>query len=109
MPGPDDTLLGAICPTSLPHKRNYVAKCRKRAAAFIRAQATAPIRAPPHPLAPPSVYVKVSSKSATRESFMALPAIFDRLRLPALGSPLFIVSGPSLVLAPSKAGTVNQN
>ena len=25
---------------------------------------------------------------------MALPPIFDRLRLPVIGSPLFIVSGP---------------
>ena len=37
---------------------------------------------------------------------MALPPIFDRLRLPVIGSPLFIVSGPELVIAQSKAGVV---
>jgi nitronate monooxygenase len=37
---------------------------------------------------------------------MALPPIFDRLRLPAIGSPLFIVSGPELVIAQCKAGVV---
>lgn len=37
---------------------------------------------------------------------MALPAIFDRLRLPVIGSPMFIVSGPELVLAQCKAGIV---
>lgn len=37
---------------------------------------------------------------------MALPAIFDRLRLPVIGSPLFIVSGPELVIAQCKAGIV---
>jgi nitronate monooxygenase len=37
---------------------------------------------------------------------MALPAIFDRLRLPVIGSPLFIVSGPDLVIAQCKAGIV---
>ncbi len=37
---------------------------------------------------------------------MALPAIFDTLRLPVIGSPLFIVSGPELVIAQCKAGIV---
>ncbi len=38
---------------------------------------------------------------------MALPAILrDRLRLPVIGSPLFIVSGPDLVIAQCKAGVV---
>ncbi|MBL9069852.1 MAG: nitronate monooxygenase [Sphingopyxis sp.] len=37
---------------------------------------------------------------------MALPPIFDRLRLPVIGSPLFIVSGPDLVIAQCKAGVV---
>ncbi|QCB54254.1 nitronate monooxygenase [Sphingopyxis sp. PAMC25046] len=37
---------------------------------------------------------------------MALPPIFDRLRLPVIGSPLFIVSGPDLVIAQCKAGIV---
>lgn len=35
-----------------------------------------------------------------------LPAPFDRLRLPVIGSPLFIVSGPELVIAQCKAGIV---
>ena len=37
---------------------------------------------------------------------MVLPAIFDNLRLPVIGSPLFIVSGPELVIAQCKAGVV---
>jgi len=37
---------------------------------------------------------------------MPLPAPFDRLRLPVIGSPLFIVSGPELVIAQCKAGIV---
>uniref|UniRef100_UPI0040547B35 NAD(P)H-dependent flavin oxidoreductase n=1 Tax=Sphingorhabdus sp. TaxID=1902408 RepID=UPI0040547B35 len=37
---------------------------------------------------------------------MALPAIFDNLRLPVIGSPLFIVSGPELVIAQCKAGVI---
>jgi nitronate monooxygenase len=37
---------------------------------------------------------------------MALPAIFDKLRLPVIGSPLFIVSGPELVIAQCKSGVV---
>jgi nitronate monooxygenase len=37
---------------------------------------------------------------------MALPPIFDKLRLPVIGSPLFIVSGPELVIAQCKAGVV---
>ncbi|MDB5696203.1 MAG: nitronate monooxygenase, partial [Sphingomonas bacterium] len=37
---------------------------------------------------------------------MSLPAIFDRLRLPVIGSPLFIISGPELVIAQCKAGIV---
>ncbi|HWK36027.1 nitronate monooxygenase family protein [Sphingomonas sp.] len=37
---------------------------------------------------------------------MSLPSIFDRLRLPVIGSPLFIVSGPELVIAQCKAGIV---
>ncbi len=37
---------------------------------------------------------------------MPLPAIFDRMRLPVIGSPLFIVSGPELVIAQCKAGIV---
>src|SRR5690348_13958860 len=37
---------------------------------------------------------------------MSLPPLFDRLRLPAIGSPLFIVSNPELVIAQCKAGIV---
>ena len=37
---------------------------------------------------------------------MPLPAPFDHLRLPLIGSPLFIVSGPELVIAQCKAGIV---
>lgn len=37
---------------------------------------------------------------------MALPPIFDNLRLPVIGSPLFIVSGPELVIAQCKTGVV---
>ena len=37
---------------------------------------------------------------------MTLPSIFDRLRLPVVASPMFIVSGPELVIAQCKAGIV---
>ena len=37
---------------------------------------------------------------------MTLPALFNRLRLPVIGSPLFIVSNPELVIAQCKAGIV---
>lgn len=37
---------------------------------------------------------------------MTLPAPFDRLRLPIIGAPLFIVSGPELVIAQCKAGII---
>lgn len=37
---------------------------------------------------------------------MPIAAPFDRLRLPIIGSPLFIVSGPELVIAQCKAGVV---
>ena len=37
---------------------------------------------------------------------MALPPLFDRLRLPIVASPMFIVSGPELVIAQCKAGIV---
>ncbi len=37
---------------------------------------------------------------------MSLPAVFDRLRLPVIGAPLFIVSHPPLVIAQCKAGIV---
>ena len=37
---------------------------------------------------------------------MSLPAPFDKLRIPVIGSPLFIVSGPELVIAQCKAGII---
>ena len=37
---------------------------------------------------------------------MSLPPLFDRLRLPVIGSPLFIISSPELVIAQCKAGIV---
>lgn len=37
---------------------------------------------------------------------MSLPTPFDKLRLPVIGSPLFIVSGPELVIAQCKAGII---
>ncbi|WP_171053997.1 NAD(P)H-dependent flavin oxidoreductase [Arenibacterium halophilum] len=35
-----------------------------------------------------------------------MPAMFDNLRLPMIGSPLFIISNPDLVIAQCKAGIV---
>jgi nitronate monooxygenase len=37
---------------------------------------------------------------------MPLPAPFDRLRLPVIAAPMFLVSGPDLVIAQCKAGIV---
>ena len=37
---------------------------------------------------------------------MANPALLSRLRLPVIASPMFIVSGPELVIAQCKAGIV---
>jgi nitronate monooxygenase len=37
---------------------------------------------------------------------MAIPRIFDRLALPVIASPLFIISNPGLVIAQCKAGVV---
>ena len=37
---------------------------------------------------------------------MTMPAMFDNLRLPMIGSPLFIISNPDLVIAQCKAGIV---
>jgi nitronate monooxygenase len=37
---------------------------------------------------------------------MTLPTVLQRLRLPAIGAPLFIVSNPDLVIAQCKAGIV---
>ena len=37
---------------------------------------------------------------------MSLPAVFDKLRLPVVGAPLFIISHPKLVIAQCQAGIV---
>lgn len=37
---------------------------------------------------------------------MALPPVLQNLRLPVIGSPLFIISGPELVIAQCKAGVI---
>jgi nitronate monooxygenase len=37
---------------------------------------------------------------------MSLPAVFNKLRLPVIGSPLFIISNPKLVIAQCNAGIV---
>ena len=37
---------------------------------------------------------------------MALPSLFDKLRLPAVGAPQFIIANPELVIAQCKAGIV---
>ena len=37
---------------------------------------------------------------------MSMPSFCNRLRLPLIGSPLFIVSGPELVIAQCKAGII---
>ena len=37
---------------------------------------------------------------------MSVPSILSRLRLPVIGAPLFIVSGPALVIAQCKSGVV---
>ncbi len=37
---------------------------------------------------------------------MAVPALFDRLRLPVIGSPLFLISNPDMAIAQCRAGIV---
>ncbi len=37
---------------------------------------------------------------------MPVPALFDRLRLPVIGSPLFLISNPDMVIAQCRAGIV---
>ncbi|MES1258084.1 MAG: nitronate monooxygenase, partial [Acidobacteriota bacterium] len=37
---------------------------------------------------------------------MAIPALFDRLRLPVIGAPLFVISNPDLVIAQCTSGIV---
>src|SRR6202789_1894694 len=48
-----------------------------------------------------------SLESLAGDRHVTLPAVLrDRLRLPVIGSPLFIVSGPELVIAQCQAGIV---
>src|SRR6478735_2698271 len=47
-----------------------------------------------------------SPPGCAMNSAMALPPLFDRLRLPVIGSPLFIISVPELVIAQCQAGIV---
>src|SRR3569623_2984185 len=44
--------------------------------------------------------------SLSREVYMTLPTVLQSLRLPVIGAPLFIASGPELVKAQCKAGIV---
>jgi nitronate monooxygenase len=44
--------------------------------------------------------------SLTSPTPRALPPVLDRLRLPVIGSPLFIISNPKLVIAQCQAGIV---
>ncbi|MEM6653507.1 MAG: nitronate monooxygenase, partial [Pseudomonadota bacterium] len=37
---------------------------------------------------------------------MALPPVLQNLRIPVIGSPLFIISNPDLVIAQCKAGVI---
>jgi nitronate monooxygenase len=55
-----------------------------------------------------TAYAYYAQMQATKETPpMTLPAVLkDRLRLPVIGSPLFIISGPELVIAQCKAGVV---
>src|SRR3569832_1533909 len=64
----------------------------------------------PDPRIPYRHFEKCSGAAGLRfrlryETGMRTP-IFDRLRLPVNGSPLFIISGPDLVIAQCKAGIV---
>ena len=54
-------------------------------------------------------YVKAQTPlrdTALRRKIMALPPILQNLRIPVIGSPLFIISNPDLVIAQCKAGVV---
>src|SRR5512143_3741635 len=59
-------------------------------------------------LAPPLRFcIRRKQLPTTWISPMALPPVLrDRLRLPVIGSPLFIISTPDLVIAQCKAGVV---
>ncbi|MFT5500043.1 MAG: nitronate monooxygenase [Woeseiaceae bacterium] len=55
----------------------------------------------------PARFGPTPQDSAFEEITVSLPAILDgHLRLPIIGAPMFIVSGPELVLAQCKAGIV---
>src|SRR5208337_1319828 len=56
------------------------------------------------PVSPHLVYVRTIGRIGDT---MALPNVLkDKLRLPAVGAPLFIISHPALVIAQCKAGIV---
>src|ERR1700736_6384012 len=60
-----------------------------------------------HKRAYASIRILTSRRIAKKEEPMPLPAsLKGRLELPVLGAPLFIVSGPELVIAQCKAGIV---
>lgn len=54
-----------------------------------------------------SDYAKFPDPEHTPESLMSLPEVLQgSLRIPVVGAPMFIVSGPELVIAQCKAGIV---
>ena len=67
------------------------------------------VDAPRHRLTLTAAFLRFIALTDTINNWrdcMTLPAIFEKLRLPVIGSPLFIVSGPELVIAQCKAGVV---
>ena len=81
--------------------------CVYSAAQHERTRSDKPVGASRLARAVTSIYRGLQSQNvALRPVGMTLPAIFDTLRLPLIGSPLFIVSGPDLVIAQCKAGIV---
>ena len=65
---------------------------------FDRAAATVKLRAP-------RTHLEWPLQPKDRPA-LALPAVFDRLRLPVIASPLFIISNPKLAIAQCTAGVV---
>lgn len=54
-----------------------------------------------------SDYAKFPGADYVPEVLMSLPAVLEgKLRIPVIGAPMFIVSGPELVIAQCKAGIV---
>jgi nitronate monooxygenase len=55
----------------------------------------------------PTIFAPGSAACCLQEKNVSLPALLEgRLRIPVIGAPLFIVSGPELVIAQCKAGIV---